>query len=104
MARRSCDRRWLRLVEGAVAEHGEWVPERDVCLRPLAHRSLQLGLTGEAAHRYADEWTVSVTGTTDLAREIHGQARDGDLEAARRLLPRELPCPVPEGLLDHLRP
>ncbi|KIA59465.1 DUF4291 domain-containing protein, partial [Nocardia vulneris] len=37
----------------------QWDPERDLSLRPLPHRSLQLGLSGEAARRYADEWTVA---------------------------------------------
>ncbi|WP_456192309.1 DUF4291 family protein [Streptomyces sp. QTS137] len=75
-----------------------------VRLQPLPHRSLQLGLSGEAARRYADEWTVSITDITGLAHEIHGYVRDGDLEAARRLLPREAPYPAPDDLLDHLRP
>ncbi|MFF3894534.1 DUF4291 domain-containing protein [Streptomyces sp. NPDC001812] len=94
---------WRRELKRAPARV-QWDPERDVHLRPLAHRSLQLGLAGEAARRYADEWTVSVTDTTALAHEIHGLVRDGDLEATRRLLPHEPPYPVPEGLLEHLRP
>ncbi|MEV7087699.1 DUF4291 domain-containing protein [Streptomyces sp. NPDC093085] len=80
----------------------QWDPERDLHLRPLPHRSLQLGLTGEAAHRYADEWTVSIADVTARARTIHGHVRNGDLDAARRLLPAERPYPVPEGGLDHL--
>ncbi|MEU6523415.1 DUF4291 domain-containing protein [Streptomyces sp. NPDC046924] len=94
---------WKRQLKRAPARV-QWDPERDVRLRPLAHRSLQLGLAGEAARRYADEWTVSVTDVTALAHEVHGLVRDGDPKAARRLLPRELPYSVPEGLLDHLRP
>jgi hypothetical protein len=81
----------------------QWDPERDLHLRPLPHRSLQLGLTGAAAHRYADEWTVSITDITTLARTVHHHVRDGDLAAARRFLPAERPYPVPEGGLDHLR-
>ncbi|MFF3602794.1 DUF4291 domain-containing protein [Streptomyces sp. NPDC002463] len=81
----------------------QWDPERDLHLRPLAHRSLQLGLAGEASRRYADEWTVSITDVTPLAHEVHGLVRAGDLEAAARLLPREEPYPEQEGLLDHLR-
>ncbi|MFD8806187.1 DUF4291 domain-containing protein [Streptomyces sp. NPDC059597] len=94
---------WKRQLKRAPARV-QWDPERDVRLRPLPHRALQLGLVGEAAHRYADEWTVSITDTTALAHEIHGHVRDGDLDTARRLLPPERPYPVPDGLLDHLRP
>ncbi|MGY3201614.1 DUF4291 domain-containing protein [Streptomyces sp. TE5632] len=78
---------WKRRLKRAPARV-QWDPERDVHLRPLAHRSLQLGLTDATA----------------LAHEIHGLVRDGDLEAARRLLPREPPYPVPDGLLAHLCP
>ncbi|GAA1720554.1 DUF4291 domain-containing protein [Streptomyces yatensis] len=81
----------------------QWDPERDLLLRPLPHRSLQLGLAGEAARRYADEWTVAVRDVTPLAREIHTLVREGDLEAAAPLLPQEPPYPTADGLLTHLR-
>ncbi|WP_309049949.1 DUF4291 domain-containing protein [Streptomyces sp.] len=92
---------WQRELRRAPARV-QWDPERDPHLRPLPYRSLQLGLTGEAYRRYADEWTVSVTDVTGLAHEVHARVRAGDVEAARRLMPREEPYPVPDGLLDHL--
>jgi hypothetical protein len=82
----------------------QWDPERDLRLRPLPYRSLQLGLSGEAARRYADEWTVGIRDVTPLAHEIHGFVRAGDLDSARNLLPDEQPYPVAEGLLSNLRP
>ncbi|HWU09363.1 MAG TPA: DUF4291 domain-containing protein [Streptomyces sp.] len=69
----------------------QWDPERDLRLNPLPYRSLQLGLSGEAARRYADEWLVSVRDVTPLAHEIHGLVGAGDLEGAARLLPAETP-------------
>ncbi len=82
----------------------QWDPERDLRLRPLPYRSLQLGLTGEAARRYADEWTLTVRDVTPLAHEIHALVRAGDLDTARRLLPRERPYPAGDELLGALRP
>ncbi|MFI8190905.1 DUF4291 domain-containing protein [Streptomyces sp. NPDC085946] len=82
----------------------QWDPERDLRLRPLPHRSLQLGLSGEAVERYADEWTVSFRDVTPLAHEIHARVAGGDLDAAARLLPEERPYPAEDGLLAHLRP
>ncbi|WP_282696223.1 DUF4291 domain-containing protein [Streptomyces sp. CC208A] len=82
----------------------QWDPERDLRLRPLAHRSLQLGLAGEASRRYADEWTVAIRDVTPLAHEIHGLVREGRLAEAGRLLPGERPYPVPEGLLGRVDP
>jgi hypothetical protein len=82
----------------------QWDPERDLRLRALPYRSLQLGLSGEAARRYADEWTVGIRDVTPLAHEIHGFVRAGDLDSARNLLPDEQPYPVAQGLLSNLRP
>nr|WP_223205844.1 DUF4291 domain-containing protein [Streptomyces xanthii] len=81
----------------------QWDPERDLHLQALPYRSLQLGLAGEAAGRYADEWTVSITDVTDLAHEIHGHVRSGELERARQLLPQERVYPLREGRLSHLQ-
>ncbi|MDA5140735.1 DUF4291 domain-containing protein [Streptomyces sp. AD681] len=82
----------------------QWDPERDLHLQPLPYRSLQLGLAGEAARRYADEWTVAIRDVTPLAREIHALVRDGDLDSARGLLPQEERYPAAEGLLRSLQP
>ncbi|MGW2256790.1 DUF4291 domain-containing protein [Streptomyces sp. NPDC001780] len=74
----------------------QWDPERDLRLNALPYRSLQLGLSGEAAWRYADEWIVSVTDVTPLARRIHGLVRVGgpsELAEAASLLPRETDYP-----------
>jgi hypothetical protein len=77
---------------------------RNLKLAALRYRSLQLGLSGEASARYADEWTVSIADVTPLAHEIHGLVRAGDLTAARRLLPEERPYPAGEELIGHLLP
>ncbi|MGO4757011.1 DUF4291 domain-containing protein, partial [Streptomyces sp. 2MCAF27] len=61
---------WKRALKAAPARV-QWDPERDLRLRPLSYRSLQLGLSGEAARRYADEWTVAITDVTPLAHEVH---------------------------------
>ncbi|MEU8775064.1 DUF4291 domain-containing protein [Streptomyces sp. NPDC048606] len=78
----------------------QWDPERDLHLRPLPYRSLQLGLSGPSARAYADNWTVSIRDVTPLAREINALVRAGDTDAARALLPVE--TPYPSGPLPHL--
>lgn len=93
-------KRELRLSPARV----QWDPERDLRLRPLPYRSLQLGLSGEAAARYADEWIVGIEDVTPLAREIHGLVREGGLDRAARLLPVERPYPLDDEVLAHLRP
>ncbi|MFD3683780.1 DUF4291 domain-containing protein [Nocardiopsis sp. NPDC058631] len=97
------DRRAWRQRLGESSARVQWDPERDLHLAPLGHRSLQLGLSGEASRRYADEWTVSITDVTPLAHRVHALVRDGDAAAACRLLPDERPYPLPPDALDHLR-
>ncbi|QNP63360.1 DUF4291 domain-containing protein [Streptomyces genisteinicus] len=92
---------WQRELRRSPARV-QWDPERDLRLAPLPFRSLQLGLAGEAARLYADEWTVSITDVTPLAREVHALVRAGDLPAAARLLPVERPYPAGPGLLGRL--
>ena len=94
---------WQRELKRAPARV-QWDPERDLNLRPLPHRSLQLGLSGEASSRYADEWTVSISDVTPLAREIRTLVNRGDLDSATRLLPQEQRYPAGDELLAHLRP
>lgn len=67
----------------------QWDPERDLHLRALPYRSLQLGLAGEAVRRYADEWIVQIRDVTPLAHRVHALVREGRLDAARALLPDE---------------
>lgn len=92
---------WQRQLKRAPARV-QWDPERDLHLQPLPYRSLQLGLSGEAARRYADEWTVAIRDVTPLAHEIHALVRSGDLDSATRLLPQERPYPVGDAFLAHL--
>ncbi|WP_438487320.1 DUF4291 domain-containing protein [Streptomyces sp. S186] len=93
---------WQRALRHAPARV-QWDPERDLRLRPLPHRSLQLGLSGALARAYADEWTVAIRDVTPLARKIHALVRAGDDAAARALLPDERPYPAPEEALAQLR-
>ncbi|WP_062205070.1 DUF4291 domain-containing protein [Streptomyces sp. NBRC 109706] len=94
---------WRRALRAAPTRV-QWDPERDPLLRPLPYRSLQLGLSGEAVARYADEWIVSIEDITPLAHRVHALVRAGDLDSARGLLPVERPYPVDELELAHLLP
>ncbi|MEU7424158.1 DUF4291 domain-containing protein [Streptomyces sp. NPDC040750] len=92
---------WQRELKRAPTRV-QWDPERDLRLRPLPYRSLQLGLAGEAARRYADEWTVAIRDVTPLAHEIHALVAAGDLDSAARLLPPERPYTIAGEPLAHL--
>jgi Domain of unknown function (DUF4291) len=76
----------------------QWDPERDLDHEPLAHRSIQIGLSGEAVTRYVDEWTVSITDHTALCHEIHRLVQEHKHDEATNLLPVETVF----ELSDHL--
>ncbi|MGW1270835.1 DUF4291 domain-containing protein [Streptomyces sp. NPDC002491] len=94
---------WQRDLKRAPARV-QWDPERDLHLQPLPYRSLQLGLSGEASSRYADEWIVSMADVTPLAHEIHALVEDGRLASAAQLLPQEQEYATQAELLTHLSP
>jgi hypothetical protein len=94
---------WKRQLRQSPARV-QWDPERNLHLAPLPYRSLQLGLSGEASARYADEWTVSIRDVTPLAHDIHRLVRAGDLTTARSRLPDERPYPAGAELIGHLTP
>lgn len=94
---------WQRQLKRAPTRV-QWDPERDLHLRPLTYRSLQLGLSGEAVGRYADEWTVAISDVTPVVREIHDLVSRSELDAAAGLLPREHPYPAGDETLAAVRP
>ncbi|MEU8076869.1 DUF4291 domain-containing protein [Catellatospora citrea] len=75
----------------------QWDPERDLHLRPVAHRAIQVGLSGTAVDGYVDDWTVGIADVTALAHEIHALVTARDLDGARRLLPDERPYALGES-------
>ena len=69
----------------------QWDPERDLLLRPLAYRAIQIGLSKDAVERYVSDWTRQITDVTDLAHTVHDLVERDKLEEARALLPLERP-------------
>lgn len=72
----------------------QWDPERSVTLEQLPHRSIQIGLGGEAAKRYARDWILDIRDVTSLADEGRDLVAAGDLETARARLPVERRYPL----------
>lgn len=76
----------------------QWDPERTLGLQALPYRSLQVGLCGEAANSYVDQWTVAINDITPTVERIRGLLRSGDRQAAAVHLPTERVYPLPEEL------
>ena len=59
---------------------------------------VQIGLTGEAAARYAREWITSISDVTPLAERVHRHVTADDLSAARAEMPAERVYPLPASI------
>ncbi|MEV0896715.1 DUF4291 domain-containing protein [Actinoplanes sp. NPDC049802] len=92
---------WQRELKRAPTRV-QWDPERDLRLRELPYRSLQLGLGGAAVPRYVDEWITGITEVTGLAREIRALLDRDDEARAAALLPPERPYPLPPEIESRL--
>jgi hypothetical protein len=80
----------------------QWDPERSLTMVRLDHRSLQVGLSGEAVGKYVDEWIVGIADVTGLAHRIHGLVEAKSLDEAEALLPAERPYPLPAEIAEGL--
>ena len=80
----------------------QWDPERSLRLQALPHRSLQLGLSGEAVEQYVDQWTVGIVDVTSTVRHIRSLLAAGDYAAAAASLPAEHAYPLPDQLRERI--
>ncbi len=62
---------WL----GHQARPGARARDRSLRLSPLAHRTIQIGLSGEAARRYVSQWVLQLRDVTSLVREVGALVR-----------------------------
>ena len=72
----------------------QWDPERDVLLRKLSYRTIQIGLSEIATNLYVDKWIFKIEEITTLARTIHKLTLNNNLEEAESLLPQEMIYPL----------
>lgn len=76
----------------------QWDPERNLALKPLPWRSLQVGLSGSAAHLYVHRWTVTIDDITPHVHVLREQVTAGRNETAQIELPEEQPYPLPASI------
>lgn len=88
---------WLRRKAGSPVRV-QWDPERDLALRPLAWRAVQVGLSGPATRAYVSEWITGIDDVTATAHEVARLIADRDLAGATARLPVERPYPLPPAV------
>ena len=80
----------------------QWDPERDLTLRPLPNRAIQIGLKKDAIRRYIGEWITSITDCTALTHQINSLVAQGKRHEAHDLLPHETEYPISAALRDKI--
>lgn len=69
----------------------QWDPERDLHLRPLGYRAIQIGLGAEAVPLFVNQWIQRIVDITKLAHAIHRLVKEDKLDQAQARLPVERP-------------
>jgi len=75
----------------------QWDPERNAALRPLPHRSLQVGIGPGAVDDYVDRWVLSLHDITDEVVRLRSLPAPGAAD-----LPDERPYPLPRALARRI--
>ena len=88
------ERDWIERKESSPVRV-QWDPDRSLRLERLDDRAIQVGLAGDALHRYVEDWIVAIEDVTPAAHEMCRLVTAGDLAAARALLPDARPYPLP---------
>ncbi|OZG69971.1 hypothetical protein BTA51_28455 [Hahella sp. CCB-MM4] len=92
---------WLKVKE-ATPVRIQWDPERNMHMKPLEHRTIQIGLTNEAVPLYVNEWIQNITDVTELAHKTYELVIQENIEAAKKLLPVEFPYDINRKLMKSL--
>lgn len=88
---------WLKRKASAPVRV-QWDPERSLTLRPLPYRTIQVGLSGEAARRYVEERIVSINEVTQKATEIRHLLLPATRKRRGPCCPVETPYPLSSAL------
>jgi len=83
------DEEWRQLKASSPVRI-QWDPERDINLQPLPHRTIQIGLSGEAVTSYLNRWIKRINDVTEFALWLHRTHLNSPNKALAHL-PRERP-------------
>jgi len=89
-------------AKAASPVRAQWDPDRSLTGGQLAHRAIQIGLSGDAVRRYADEWIRSISDITATVRRVGQLARAGRITEAARELPAERVYPLDPALAGRI--
>jgi hypothetical protein len=86
---------WRRALARSDVRY-QWDPDRDLRLRRLGRRALQLGIRGATVRAYVRDWIIAIEDVTALAHDVRHavETRARDLPA----VPNEWPYPLGPAL------
>jgi len=85
---------WRRALQTSEVRY-QWDPDRDLYLRPLSQRALQLGLSGETVKAYIKDWIIALEDVTPLAHEIQDAVRQNRFELPAVPMEKVYPAEAP---------
>lgn len=89
-------------IKAASPVRVQWDPDRSLTSERLARRAIQIGLSGTAVHRYAEEWIASIEDITGLVHQIGDLARGNRVAEAAERLPAERVYPISPALAARI--
>ena len=69
------ERDWKKSLDNSEVRY-QWDPDRDLSLRRLDHRALQLGIRGSVVQNYVNNWILGIEEVTQLARDIQNKVKN----------------------------
>jgi len=67
---------WRRTLEHSEVRY-QWDPDRDLWLRRLERRAIQLGIRGSVVREYVNSWILRIEDVTELAHAIQAAVERG---------------------------
>jgi hypothetical protein len=68
------ERDWKSSLDNSEVRY-QWDPDRDLSLRRLEHRALQLGIRGSIVQNYVNNWILGIEEVTNLAHEVQNAVK-----------------------------
>lgn len=89
-------------AKAATPVRVQWDPDRSLTGERLTRRAIQIGLSGAAVHRYADDWIRSINDITATVHDVEQLIRAGLTAEAAERLPAERDYPLDPALAARI--
>jgi len=92
---------WKKQFDQAIV-HVQWDPKRSIRGAALPYDSIQIGLSRHIIRRYVEEWIIDIQDYTSLVKKMYDLLKSGEVDKAKKHLPKERVYPVTEAVAKRL--